>query len=92
MLGVFERFDTISNRQFVVVAIRALSVCAVAVGGLGLSGVIYVEPHQFVECCPFVDAALRVTRDQLGGGVWGVSVKVLRHRRREMIGFRVTPA
>lgn len=88
VLAAFDRFDAISSRQFVVAIVRCLSVCAVALAGLGLSGVIWtLSIVSVIECAIFVTGALSVTQTHLGAGVRGASLGVLRDRRRELVGF-----
>lgn len=89
VLSVFERFDAISNRQFAVALLRALSVGAVALGGLGLSGVIWtLTIVSVLECVLFVSAAISVAAQRLDGpGIMTAPLSALRGHRREMARF-----
>ncbi len=88
ILGVFERFDVVSNLQFLVATIRVASVCAVALGGFGLPGIVWtLATVSAIECAVFVAASLRVSRQNLGGGIRGASLSALRGRRRAILGF-----
>lgn len=87
VLGVFDRFDIISTRQFGVAIIRALSVCAVALGGFGLDAIIWtLAGTSLLEGAIFVSAAMGVARRRLHG-LRGGSIAMFRSRAREMVGF-----
>lgn len=89
VLSVFERFDAIARRQFVVALLRATSVCAVALGGLGLTGVIWtLTIVSVLECGLFVSGAVGVASAHLGGrGIMRSPLSPLRGRGREMTHF-----
>ena len=88
VLGVFDRFDVISNLQLAIALSRVVSVCAAALAGLGLLGIVWtMSAVGFVECGVFVVASLRTARAGLGGGIRGVSLSLLRGSKRRILGF-----
>lgn len=90
VLSVFERFTTISTLQVVVALIRAASVIAVALGGLGLRGVVWtLTAVALLEGVLFLAAAVRVAKTRLGGSILRAPLSPLRGRLREMTRFIV---